>query len=359
MDVIIENIVSFLINLGWALAFLLCSMELAKKQKNVKLILFILMVGLLQIRAGAYSSESIAYAKWVYALFFISVIMVLGPLLLQLVYAMVAGHGGRALSRLHYVPALIALILEVTIMFAPSEYHEYTKMRATSLERFTKYDLGLIIPVLHLLGYCTFAFVFVVHTIKNYQLQLSRLLIVIATSTAISPFMLAGGYWFKSITLFNVGGVFVCLSLIQAFIFSARYPDFFLSLRNEIKEKQYKKAIAEGKELELILARIGELMTNVKIYLNDDLRLHHVAEKLHVSPKYLSQLLNEHYKKNFNEFINDYRIEEAKRQLVEDINKPIIHVAYDSGFNAKSTFNLRFHKAIGVSPAQYRKSHKG
>jgi AraC-like DNA-binding protein len=107
-------------------------------------------------------------------------------------------------------------------------------------------------------------------------------------------------------------------------------------------------------------ARLSALMENEKLFLKNDLNLPTVAEKLGISIHEASFLINETGKDNFYNFVNKYRIEEAKRLLASDkmdeLN--IVGIAFASGFNSKTTFNTTFKKMVGVSPSQYSKEHR-
>jgi AraC-like DNA-binding protein len=85
-----------------------------------------------------------------------------------------------------------------------------------------------------------------------------------------------------------------------------------------------------------------------------------VAEKLDISIHEASFLINEAARDNFYNFINKYRVEEAKKLLasakMEELN--IVGIAFASGFNSKTTFNTTFKKMVGISPSQYSKQHK-
>ena len=94
-----------------------------------------------------------------------------------------------------------------------------------------------------------------------------------------------------------------------------------------------------------------------KPYLNGKLSLQEVAEHLDVSVNHLSQVINEKIGKTFFDFVNDYRIEEVKIKLANFENQSftILALAFDSGFNSKSSFNNIFKKSTGVTPSQYVK----
>ena len=96
------------------------------------------------------------------------------------------------------------------------------------------------------------------------------------------------------------------------------------------------------------------LMCREKPFLNPELGLNDLSEKLDISRHHTSQLINEQYGKNFYEFINMYRIVEAKKLLGESENLTIEEIAYKSGFNNRISFYKSFKKYEGMAPTQYR-----
>ena len=99
-------------------------------------------------------------------------------------------------------------------------------------------------------------------------------------------------------------------------------------------------------------------MTTERSYLNSKLTLAQLAEQLGISSNYLSQVINEQFEKNFFDYINGQRVEEAKRLLTDNnrSDSNILKIALDAGFNSKSSFYTAFNKHVGVTPSQYRKS---
>ena len=99
----------------------------------------------------------------------------------------------------------------------------------------------------------------------------------------------------------------------------------------------------------------GHMETN-KPYLEGDLVLPQLAQQLGISANYLSQIINEQLQVNFYDFINGYRVEEARRLLQDNMQKKpnILRIALDSGFNSRSAFYTAFKKATGMTPTQYR-----
>ena len=101
-------------------------------------------------------------------------------------------------------------------------------------------------------------------------------------------------------------------------------------------------------------------MNDDKLYLDDSLTIHSLALKLKTNSKYLSQLINTDFNKSFVVFINEYRVEEAKRLLMDDKNKllSIEGIGYEAGFKSKSAFNTAFKKFTGETPSSFLKKGK-
>ena len=94
-----------------------------------------------------------------------------------------------------------------------------------------------------------------------------------------------------------------------------------------------------------------------KPYLDNNLRLVHLADKTGFSTHILSKLINEKAHKNFNQFINEYRLEEARKLLIEDDSISIKTIYFDVGFNNKATFNNAFKNKYKCTPSEYKKRH--
>ena len=95
-----------------------------------------------------------------------------------------------------------------------------------------------------------------------------------------------------------------------------------------------------------------------KIYMEPDITLDTLAESLSIVPRDLSILVNRHFGVNFYEFINRYRIEEAKRMLMSDEYRSttITEIYLEVGFNSKSVFYTFFKKLEGITPSQCRQA---
>jgi len=135
-------------------------------------------------------------------------------------------------------------------------------------------------------------------------------------------------------------------------------PNLFWQLPPaEFPSKKYEKSGLPGDELNTIYNRLLEYIETDKPYLDQELTIYKLAEALELPRHHLSQAINTKSGKSFYDFINSYRIDEAKRRLKDPgfNNMTIQGIAFDSGFNSKATFNTAFNKFAGMTPSAYRK----
>ncbi len=107
---------------------------------------------------------------------------------------------------------------------------------------------------------------------------------------------------------------------------------------------------------ELIGKRLEHRMTVARDYLESDIALAQLAERIGTSPQLLSQYLNHVMGLSFFDYINGLRVVEVQRALRESANtgQPLLQLAFAAGFNSKSTFNAAFKKLAGVAPSAWR-----
>ncbi|WP_415160364.1 helix-turn-helix domain-containing protein [Parafilimonas sp.] len=123
------------------------------------------------------------------------------------------------------------------------------------------------------------------------------------------------------------------------------------------REKRYNKSALNIDAMQAYEKQLLAFMAKTKIYLEPELSLEMLATKTNIPKHHITQLLNEHIKKNFYQFVNEYRIEEAKKRInTSKSDVPILSLAYDCGFNSKSSFNNYFKKITGLTPTEYKEN---
>ncbi|MDW3652333.1 MAG: helix-turn-helix domain-containing protein [Bacteroidia bacterium] len=135
------------------------------------------------------------------------------------------------------------------------------------------------------------------------------------------------------------------------------YKARIYQLGESLPEEKQKKALLDESQAKHFTELLLKYIETDRPYLDPDLSLRSLAEQLSIHPNQLSWLLNEHLDKNFNDFINHYRVETFKSLLLDPKNSAItiMGLAFESGFNSKTTFNTFFKKETGMTPRQFQK----
>ena len=97
-------------------------------------------------------------------------------------------------------------------------------------------------------------------------------------------------------------------------------------------------------------------MLNEKVYLDEGLNLSRLADMLDISSHQLSELINTEFGVSFPRYIRQYRVEEAKRLLVQEPDASILSISMMTGFRSQSSFYAAFRDETGHAPGRYRSS---
>nr|MBD3621270.1 helix-turn-helix transcriptional regulator [Sunxiuqinia sp.] len=135
-----------------------------------------------------------------------------------------------------------------------------------------------------------------------------------------------------------------------------QYPDSSIEYVTEPKPK-YSGVVMKETDAKKYVSKIRSFMSNEKPYLDANLSLPGLAEKLNIPSHHLSRVINEQFNVNFFDFVNQYRVDEVKSRMdnPEFENLTILGIAFDCGFNTKSAFNRVFKKLTGFTPSEYKK----
>jgi len=150
------------------------------------------------------------------------------------------------------------------------------------------------------------------------------------------------------------------LMLAFAFVLALYYGlRRYLYLR-KLKMK-YKNSTLDPQKAENTLKKLLYLLESKKLFKDETLSLNSLSKKLNIAPRYLSQIVNDQLNKNFRDFINNYRVEEAKEMLMNPGNDEfaILEIAYEVGFNSKEVFNRCFKKYTDMTPSEFKKQSVG
>jgi len=301
------------------------------------------------------------------------ILFLLGPLLFFYVKSLTDPKFiFKKIHILHFIPFFLNLAYQIPFFLKSSEYKiEFTENPANILN--LNYVTVLIAKYIHLFIYIVVTMVLLKkHSkeIKSYHSSIEKITLswmywlLIAFSlflwALITHFMLAT-YWneffMKTEKIFNIWETLIVFiigyrGLIQPEIFS----------QTEFKDvtEKYKLSSLTQDQAEKYLEKLKIHMEKEKPHLYPNLTLYGLSKKISIQSRHLSQIINENLNQNFYDFINHYRMEEAKRYLEDTSNhkKNILEILLDSGFNSKSVFNRVFKKYTGMTPSEYRKTQQ-
>ncbi|MEM9723031.1 MAG: helix-turn-helix domain-containing protein [Bacteroidota bacterium] len=169
--------------------------------------------------------------------------------------------------------------------------------------------------------------------------------------------------------LFDIDSVFGILAAVIGLMVAAtgfwglQQTDIFSTVPTpsipniQAEAEPYQKSGLAPERAQRLAEQLRTFMEEEHLYLNEELTLPLLAEAVNLSPAHLSQVINQQFGKNFFDFVNAYRVEEAKKRLrnPEFSHFSILAIGLDCGFRSKSSFNRAFKKFVGSTPSEYRK----
>lgn len=265
----------------------------------------------------------------------------------------------RALLLLHFIPAAAMFIYIIPFLMLPAEHKKYVyENNGAGYETFNVIRIAAYL--LTGIVYVTWSYLLLrKHRLKilnqfSYQDKINLQWLRILTAGI-------GGIWFL-IIFFQKGEIIFVGVVVFVFLigfFGIRQVRIFTNEKviteDEEKKEKYSKSGLTEELSEKLYKELLCLMDEEAMYRKNDLSINDLAARLNIHLNYLSQIINEKEGKNFYDFINHYRVEEFKKLISDPKNHNItlLSLAFECGFNSKSSFNRHFKKTTGQTPSQY------
>lgn len=278
----------------------------------------------------------------------------------------------RVRNLVHLLPFALYCILLIYILaiLDPTQQNQLTENIATVNLPIWMYLASIFIYIYNLI-YIWFAY----KTVRSYgiivrnkfsslnKISLNWLMFIIQSFAVITIIAMVHNVIpaFKSLVFLYAT---LLILLVYTFFFINRVlvkalnqPEIFAGIElKEVKEK-YAGSNLEEDEVSDHFIQLQALLENEKLYLNPELILQDLADRLQISSRTLSQVINQGSEGNFYDLINSYRCQKAKVLMAESDPKVTIQeILFQAGFNSKSSFNKEFKKLTGFTPTAYRKS---
>ena len=279
----------------------------------------------------------------------------------------------RKIDFLHFIPTIVVYTLSIPVyLYSGDEKIVFVNNMMHGIQPPQFAVFAVMIPVQGLIY--TF---FTIKTVRNYDRNIRN---------AFSNIDLVNLNWLKHITIamiiiwsivailyimsyameFRTGmdGLLIQLS-ISILIYSIGYkglqqPEIFLnpsavSIETPQSEK-YKRSGLSDDIADEVKQKLKTVMASEKLYLDNELTLQKLADRMKVSSHNLSEVINSKLNLSYYDFINYHRVEEFKNRIMDPANEKynMLSVAFDSGFKSKGTFNSIFKKFTGMTPSEYK-----
>ncbi|CAM4236583.1 helix-turn-helix domain-containing protein [Pseudoalteromonas byunsanensis] len=360
-----------------AIALSLVDVATREKQKTTTflagllLLLMVNVLGELFLYSGAYQyAPGLVGAQ-------LPIRMLLGPALYLYAYACMSPN--KAPSQRTYLIALTGPLLAILPMlpFVLGLSSEQKLALADPLTRDPDhYKLALFMCVGTMLVFIVFTGIYLVATLKLHHRHCKQLMDRFSSIERQSMgwfrvvLILWGIAWFMysvEYVMVFMGwrwfGTGVVLPLFEAVVLVAFAH---LALKQSVLDESEKgkpqandtrATMLSEQRMAQIAAKLEKVMLEDHMFMEEELSLNKLSNAIGISENHISETLSQHLQMNFFHFVNSYRIELAKTLLLTT-GKLVSTIAYEVGFNSKSTFNTAFKKQTGLTPSAFKKQQK-
>lgn len=245
--------------------------------------------------------------------------------------------------------SFIAFVI-VCVAYSVATYHKINQYEQIIGEQFA-YNEGISLQWLRLLliGFGIIFSVMIVGYVLQFLLEIELAVNVELIFLGLFVLLIALiGFWG-----IRYQGIFTAEK--TKILYSSEKPAEAEETEEPLKMPEYRKSGLKPEEAKTLHQQLLTLMATEKPYLEPKLSLAQLADSLGVLPNHLSQIINQYEGKNFYDFVNSYRVDEfialAKKDTDKNFN--LLGLAFEAGFNSKSSFNQVFKKIKGQTPSQF------
>lgn len=282
---------------------------------------------------------------------------------------------------IHFIPAIVGLITFAMIVLTPDA--DRTALFDTGRDRSSTLQTGLFFLIIGLYVTWLCQWIFYALTILRRLVTYRTRLKTLFASTDHLELRWVG--WLGILILVNWAWV-VTVFIVDSFTAMTAVEEPWLSLLDlalvwtlsvwglrqtpglaaeiaeaekvEIARSRYEKSSLDEAQITRLAAKIEGAMQDDKLYRDPGLSLSRLAKEIGARPNYVSQTLNMRLEATFFDYVNKWRVEDAKAQL-EASSDTVLSIAYDVGFNTRSSFYTAFKRFAGATPSVWRKIHSG
>lgn len=155
-------------------------------------------------------------------------------------------------------------------------------------------------------------------------------------------------------SIFHIAQILVSIIFVLIYFKCEHNPEISHLMNTENEKHHYLQSRLNNLNIDRIILNINQLAQGEKVYRDENISLNSFSSKLGITPHQLSELLNTKFEKNFFNFINELRVEDAKDLLKYRSDLTVTEIAFQTGFNSTSSFYRSFKRKFGVAPSFFR-----
>jgi AraC-like DNA-binding protein len=151
---------------------------------------------------------------------------------------------------------------------------------------------------------------------------------------------------------------FYFFGLVYVMVFRRKTQGSLFSAQPSSSPIKYERSALDAGRLERYAELIDAAMREKELFLCSDLRLSQLADAVSLPANHVSQVINQVRRKNFFDYVNGFRVEEAKRLMIDPDHRhwKLLAISLAAGFSSKSTFNKAFKDTTGLTPSSFLRS---
>lgn len=263
---------------------------------------------------------------------------------------------------LHFLPSIASILIFLPFWAGREEFRSMVLERSKGMEGYSSIlTLMLVSPKICILAYflpllwAYRSYLFREETNEREESARRMFLVYLSLITLVIFWGLIGTF-LKRADFIKESIYCLPALLVLGFLLSQREPNWLGFVGKSLREVRYKKSRLKGMDENKLKDRLEVLMKREKMYADEDLTLSQLAHELHITNHQLSEFLNQRLSMKFSDYVNLWRVEEAKILLLEDPDRSILAISESVGFNSKSAFNEAFKKFTESTPSEFRKT---
>ncbi len=190
---------------------------------------------------------------------------------------------------------------------------------------------------------------------QRQRFKLELLALVVFFSIAVGVIMLGFIWPLLSNSQFIIGySILIGLAFFATTLTLLRFPSITVDIA-EAAQIAYTESTLKHIDRKEKISCLIQLMEQEKLYVQENLSLAMLAEQLQLNSHQLSELINSEFRQGFSKYIRQYRVEAAKKLLLDEPKSSVLSIGLSVGFSTQSNFYTAFRDIAGMAPGQFRK----